>query len=267
MRVSSRLARVSGTVLPLALLAGCAPGTVTSAPSSHVLANVSGNWFFGVSDPVQPVTVSSFSGSLNSSGSQVTGTFHAVDSTRSPCVSSALDLPVTGTIDSSNRLTLSFPISGGTATLTTTTGGSYPVPGSSILISGGLCAENEAAMAGAVPSVSGTYTGVLTPGGSTGAAPTTATLTLAEASLPGADGFFPLSGTLTLSGSCSGTVSFANGSLSGLLINVIQANAIQSTGGSLTGSSAWNSAMIEPVQATLGTAPGCMDLIGNLVRQ
>lgn len=121
-------------------------------------------------------------------------------------------LSVTGTIDANNNLTLTIPISGGTATLTATiaTPESY-TPGT-WQITGGACAMPSTAIQIAeFAPPTGTYTGVVNVLDTATGLPVAGTATnitaaLNQSTAPNADGEFPLSGTVTATGAC--TISF-----------------------------------------------------------
>jgi hypothetical protein len=197
----------------LGALLGCGttPTSTTTASSS---LNLAGDW--AVLVPVNtlvpitlPTPVADFLGALQSSAGTVTGTFHALSPSLTPCVPYTQDLPVSGTIDPSNKLTLTIPIAGGTATITAaiTTPESYT--NGTWQIVGGSCAMPLTAiqMAEFAP-VTGTYTGVFNVIDTTTGLPVSGTATnvttaLVQATTPNADGQFLLSGTITTSGACT----------------------------------------------------------------
>src|ERR1700727_2348958 len=103
-------------LLPFTLL-GCARTPLpTVTPTSTTPQSLAGNWQMEVQSPTgaSPTLLVDFLGALSSQGSQVTGTFRIPpENTNTPCVPANQDIPFTGSIDSSNLLTLtSAPFSG-----------------------------------------------------------------------------------------------------------------------------------------------------------
>jgi hypothetical protein len=207
-------------LIPLAAILGCGVTPTPSTPSSSVL-NLTGDWV--VLAPPNPLTplalptpVADFMGALQSSGSTITGTFRAISPAFPQCVSFTQDLPVSGTIGSSNKATLTIPIAGGTATITATITTPQSYTNGTWQIVGGACAMPLTAieMAEFAPAT-GTYTGTLNVLDLTTNLPvpgtaTAVTATLVQATTPNADGQFPLSGTITASGGCTVTFSITN---------------------------------------------------------
>jgi hypothetical protein len=208
----------------------------TPAPPVVILPNVTGNWELSVqlpqttppAFPTNPVEV--IFGSLASSGSTVTGTLHAEPLSLPNCVAASTDIAVTGTIDASNNLNLTAPLSGGTATIavsltpvtTTTPSGvtiTQPLLAGTYQVVGGACAQPSIALnAFQVPNVTGTYSGTLMQlfVNSTDTAPTVSvTATLAESTTPNSDGEYALSGTVTATGACNTTITFTQGMVVG----------------------------------------------------
>jgi hypothetical protein len=160
-------------------------------------------------------------GALQSSGGTVTGTFRAISTTFPQCVSFTQDLPVSGTIDANNNTSLTIPVAGGTATISATITTPQFYSNGTWQIVGGSCAmpSTSIQIAEFAPAT-GTYTGVLNvidintnlpvPGTAT-----TVNATLVQATTPNADGQFPLSGTLTATGACTGGFAISNEVVSG----------------------------------------------------
>ena len=209
-------------LLPIAAILGCGASPTQSSPTSP---NLSGDWIalaaptpIGTAPTMLPTPIADFIGALQFTGTAAAGTFRAFDSTYpNPCVSPTQDLPVTGTLDAANHLTLTLPISGGTATITATlpqnpqafTIGNWQIVG-------GACAMPATAIAIVqFAPVTGTYTGVLNvidftthlpvPGSAT-----TVSAALVQSTTPNADGQFPLTGTVTATGACSGSFPLGN---------------------------------------------------------
>jgi len=204
-------------LIPLALFIGCGVNPAPSAPGSSAL-NLTGDWVVLVPSipqvpPSLPSPLSDFMGALQSSGSNITGTFRAISTTFPQCVSPTQNLPVSGTIDSTNKVILTIPIAGGTATITATITTPQSYTSGTWQIVGGACAMPPTTidMAEFAPAT-GTYTGTLNIQNPTTHLPvpgtaTAVTATLVQSPTPNADGQFPLSGTMTASGACTGTFS------------------------------------------------------------
>jgi hypothetical protein len=210
-------------LLPLAALLGC--GTGLSNPTAAAPFNLSGNWYAAT-----PATQSgayigpiySFIGALQFSNGAVTGTLRATDRTDAvPCVSPTQDLAATGSFDPSGNLTLTVPIAGGTATITATVHDPNTYTNGRWQIIGGACAMPTSSIVIAqFAPVTGTYTATfntlnltaitLEPGTATNL-----TAVLSQSATPNADGQFPLTGTITATGACSGTFSIGNQLVSG----------------------------------------------------
>jgi hypothetical protein len=204
-------------LIPLAAILGCGVNPAPFTPTANAAFEFGGNWMaIAPGSPSSPATlptpIAEFTGALQFSGSSVTGTLRAFDPDFSnQCVSLTQDLPVTGTLDASNKLTLTVPISGGTATITAAIANSYTYMNGTWQILGGACAMPTTSIVIAhYAPVTGTYTGTLNtlsipnftivPGTAT-----TITAVLTQSAASNADGQFSLTGTLTASGACSGS--------------------------------------------------------------
>jgi len=256
-------------------LIGC--GGSAPAPPAPVFPNVTGNWQFLVGDPgsgiqLPPGTpIFSLSGSLSSTSTsgKVTGTLTALSLAGvigvTPCISDTTDIQVSGTIDSAGNLSLTAPISGGVATLTAVvTTNPIPFYSGTYQVVGGPCAQTAVPLASiAVPNISGTYAGTLTQGVPQGTGSLTVKATLVESTAPNADGKYPLSGTLTYSGDCSGTFTLTNY----LVAGVNMQNGPFLTGEFFTGTIPVQPTM--PMVAFFSEPTGCVGIAynGNLTRQ
>jgi hypothetical protein len=252
-------------LLPLVALLGCGAGTASNPTAST--SSLNGNWEVSVSGAlVNSATVTDFKGALELSGGIVTGTFRVLSSTPfgGNCPSITTDLTATGTLDSSNNLTLTIPLSGGIATINA----SLPldtnafIPGTYQIV-GGTCATPLVAMdIIQFPPVTGTYTGTLSSAGSPNA---TVTAVLAQSTTPNSDGQFPLSGTVTVQGVCSLTMPLAP--------EVVSGNGISSTsGGFPTSEAAVTGAVIPPLANSIQASvqiyvTNCDGGSGTLTRQ
>jgi hypothetical protein len=221
-------------LIPLAAILGCGV-TPTPATTTSPSLSLSGNWMAiaPATPSTPPITlptpIAEFTGALQFSGNAVTGTLRAFDPEfPNQCVSMTQDLPVSGTLDASNKLTLVVPISGGTATITATLGtNSETYTNGTWQIVGGACAMPVTSIVIAhYAPVTGTYTGTLNtfdittltivPGTAT-----SITAVLTQSTAPNADGQFPLTGTIIATGACSGNFTIANEAVSGGAITPI----------------------------------------------
>jgi len=197
-------------LLPLAALIACG-----SNPSSTLLPpTLSGNW---EADSVQFLnypgvpTLIHFAGPLQFSNGTITGTITATvlggvypDGSLAPgCGPSSPPTSVTGTLDANNNLTLSVPVAGGMATLTATLS-STPTTAidGSFQIVGGSCAAGASTMTIAQYNpVLGTFTGTLLV--ATDRVITTQMTAVLNQSTTPANGQYPLSGTIKVTGACN----------------------------------------------------------------
>jgi hypothetical protein len=143
-------------------------------------------------------------------------------SVSAPCVSFYQDLPVTGTIDAANNLTLNATIAGGAATLQATlTQDLQAFSSGTYSIVGGACAMPSTSMfTYQIPPITGTYTGTLTLYQSSPAVTASVAAQLTQSSTPTADGYFPLSGTISIAGGCPASVSLSGEYVEGPTIQV-----------------------------------------------
>jgi hypothetical protein len=223
--------KLSANLLALGVLAfaGCGTSTPFQGIMTGPTTSVTGNWEVAGTpasgSTALPGPIAAFIGSLVSSGSTITGTMRALSSLASPCVSILQDLSVTGTITSANVLTLTIPIAGGTATVTGVLGASLQdfMP-ATYTISGGTCAmpATIGSMVQFAP-LTGTYTGTLTESLPTSGPIAIATAVLSQSTAANADGMFPLSGTVTLTGVCATSFSFTDGAVFGDGVNTFYA--------------------------------------------
>ncbi|HEY5330722.1 MAG TPA: hypothetical protein VIJ79_12615 [Acidobacteriaceae bacterium] len=214
--------RILALALPLTCLLGCG-GSAPTLPAT-VFPNVTGNWQFlvGTAGPGLPVLIGSpiadLSGSLSSTDGKVTGTLTSLSISITPCISSNTDIQVSGTIDSAGNLSLTAPIAGGVATMTAlVTTNPIPLFEGTYQVIGGPCAQTSVPLRSIeVPNISGTYAGTLTESVPQTTGSLTLKATLVESTTPNADGKYPLTGSLTYSGDCTGTLSLTNYFVSGI---------------------------------------------------
>ncbi len=208
------------------LLAGCggSPGSNFSSPSA---ADVTGNWQIQTSansttsSPQGVVLL----GALQSSGSQVSGTFRFTNLAHPDACGSNQVVTLTGAAQADGSLALASAAmpNGATVKVSLTLTGTAPYSGiGTVEVDGNTCAlASQSAIGSQVASTTGTFTGTLSPGDdgdsdSDSGTPGSATMTLTQSSVAGTDGQFTETGTLNYKfGSCSGQVPL-NGSVSGV---------------------------------------------------
>ena len=225
----------------LMLLSGCGAGSFVS--SLFATPDLSGNWEIastsGLGAGTLPTAGVLLVGSLSSLGSNVSGIFRLANLALPNSCGTPLQqvVTVTGSIDSSRNLTLTSsafagsvlriqfvvpptlgPVGAG-ATLTGLTG--------TIAITGGNCTfASSTAFGSEITSLTGTYAGPVTASsfGTTPPIPSgTASLTITQATLPQADGQFPVTGTLNFTqGGCT-TSTALTGTVSGTQLTLSSA--------------------------------------------
>src|SRR5665213_643986 len=219
---SSPSASLQILALALPLLVGC--GGSAPAPPATVFPNVTGNWQFEVGNagPGVPILIGSpiaaLSGSLSSTDGKVTGTLTSLSISITPCISSNTDIQVSGTINSAGDLSLTAPVAGGVATITAlVTANLTPIFEGTYQVIGRPCAQTSVPLASIeVPNVSGTYAGTLTESNPQTTGSLTVKAALVESTTPNADGKYPLTGSITYSGDCTGTLSLTNYLVAGI---------------------------------------------------
>ena len=153
-------------------LAGCSASTESIALTDY--SRVVGNWQITPSASAVPA----FAGSLTVNGSQVSGTIHPLATTiggtittplirhqtSTTCTPGTASFPVTGSIDSDNKMTLtSASFTGGTLTVTGTLPNSQnALNNATFTITNGTCATPSAqAVMGKYDTISGSYNGTI----------------------------------------------------------------------------------------------------------
>ena len=220
-------------------------------------------------------------GALQSSGSQVTGTFRFTNLTQLNCGLNEV-IHVTGSVDSKDTLTLTSGklASGGVVNIHLLTISALGATSAgTIQVSGGSCpyATNVAVGLKVVP-VTGSFTGTLEPGsaanpGTTGGG--LATLALTQAVNPNSDGQFAVTGSLNFTvGTCAVTSQVA-GTISGVgtllssavLVQGKPASAALAASESINGSTlAVEQLLLYPAPCSTATQPP-VAFTGNLTRQ
>jgi hypothetical protein len=232
-------------LFPLAALLACGSSSSPSTPASAYL-NLTGDWValapaIPSTPGALPSPITDFMGALQSSGGTVIGTLHAISPVFPQCVSFTQDLQASGTIDPNGELTLTVPIAGGTATITATIVTPESYSNGTWQITGGDCAMPATAISIAqFAPATGTYTGILNVLNTTTGLPVAGTATnvtaaLIQSTTPNAHGQFPLSGTITATGACTGTFPIANEVVAGgVFIQLVTPNpAVEFSGGIL----------------------------------
>ena len=237
------------TISSVSLL-GCGGSSPAASTPPLEIAALAGDWRTAgqppASDPLTtPSPVAGFTGTLEGSGSAVTGTLVAYSYTPSANTISCINfapLSVSGSLDNSGKLSLTFPIAGGTGTINSVLGSNRQTgTAGTYTIVGGACAMPATPMLiNNFANLTGTYSGTLNQYATSAAGITypvagTATsmsVTLTESTTPDALGHFALSGSGTTAGACPTAFTLSPG-------NII-------TGGGLG---------IDPSQATSGSVP------------
>ncbi len=201
-------------LLPLAALMSCA----SSAPVSAANPTQSGDYVIVISP--SGVTPLVFSGNLNVVGTSVSGVFRYTNPAGN-CVSSAQDIPFSGSIVNSVLTLTSGTFSNGTATFTvaiptiSTTSGTQIGNGTGV-ISGGTCATASSPLQSTfIPTFGTTFSGTLT-------GPANGNLSLAVTeSAANADGQFPAVAAVSFAGtSCSFNLTGITGLVSGYTLSL-----------------------------------------------
>lgn len=188
-------------------LIGCGGSSSSSGPSPATPFSLqSGNWNVNASSSAAPGNNFIVGGNLTQSGTNISGVMHIFSSA---CFDLTIDVPVTGSVSAQSVTLTSSAIAGQVVTVNasgtsaTALTGTYSVGGT-----GCAAGDKGTISANLVPSISGSWHGTFT---SSVAAGTTinATATLTQSSTPDADGLFPVTGTVTFTGSpcfASGTI-------------------------------------------------------------
>ncbi|HWB32944.1 MAG TPA: hypothetical protein VG714_07215 [Acidobacteriaceae bacterium] len=195
-------------------LCGCGGGgldrgssSTSTPPPPNQTPALNGNWEIRAVSQIS-MTTYLVGGSLSTTGTDVSGILHIVN-TPSCYVSpngTIYDLPVTGTISTEGALSLtSSPVQNQTLQLSGTWSNGSIVSGT-YSVTGGCGNGDHGTITGfVVPSFSGTYTGTFT---SVSGLQIKTTIMVAQATTPGSDGEYSLSGTATFDSPCftSGTI-------------------------------------------------------------
>ncbi len=273
-------------------LSGCGSSPTSGAPSpttNPLLAALPSNmqiqltYSVGTPTPVQ-FFVANLIGSLTAQGNTVSGTLRYSTPSASPCISPTADITYIGTIDANNLLTLTTTSFAGTTAIIALqlpaafVGASYRVAGTAQLNGGSCAAAVTQGSAILVPSVTGTFTGSLTPSTTVTGNPATgpggsATVVLTQASA-NADGQFPLTGTLNFTSPNCTLATPVAGIVSGLTVQLVSGTSFPTIPGAVSAVSFFGGAFspgLAASQMDISVAvPGCPDIgfyNGSLTRQ
>lgn len=213
--MSARLVAVL-TAVSFGFFAGCGGGTDTITSQPAAVNPTSGNWVFIPANPLAGGSVSLppfLSGSLMASAGQMSADFLVSPVFEACPLTTSIDVALTGTVKGSQMTLTSAPWNSGVFTVTGVVGSDGNSFSGQWSVKGG-CADGASGELAAnyVPAVTGTWTGVLgtAPGQASGVLTgSTVTLQLVQAAEP-TQFSFPLSGTITVSGSTCG---FSSGTL------------------------------------------------------
>ena len=205
----------AASALLCTLLSGCGGGN-SSNPSAFSIQ--AGNWNINASSTAGGNDFI-IGGNLTQSGSSISGVMHIV---HSACFNLTTDVPVSGSV-SGRVVTLTSAPLNQVVTVTAIATSATALTGTYTASAAGCSAGDEGTIsANLVPSVTGSWHGTFTSTASSGTT-INATANLTQSPTADADGFFPVTGTVTFTGSpcfTSGTIvqSIAAGSVLGLEI-------------------------------------------------
>jgi hypothetical protein len=201
------------------LLSGCGGGGNSSSnPSAFSIQ--AGNWNVNASSTAAPGNSFIVGGNLTQSGSSISGVMHIVNSA---CFDLTTDVPVSGSVSGQTVTISSAAILGQVVTVSANATSATALTGTYAVTGTGCAAGDKGTIsANLVPSVTGSWHGTFTSTVSPGTT-INATANLTQSPTANADGFFPVTGTVTFTGSpcfTSGTIvqSIAAGSVLGLEI-------------------------------------------------
>lgn len=197
----------------LVLLCGCGGGGKTSGPppqGTNIANNIAGNWQFSTTSTVPGTAPMKIAGSINLSGSAVSGAVHVEGSN---CFDRLTTIGLTGTLTGSNISLTSTPAGGQITTFTgslTDTGftGTYT-------INGGCADGDQGNVTGIkIPFIANILSGIFT---ASGGETFDVAADIAQGSSASLEGSFAITGTATFRTSCfsSGTImtgTFSSGS-------------------------------------------------------
>jgi hypothetical protein len=216
--------------LPLAALLAC--GGSDSSNSIPAGGATTGDYIITVAGGTAQASV--FTGALTVSGTAVTGTFR-YNNPGTICVSSAQDIPFTGTVVNGSLILTSSSFVNSVATITLplpfgNNTSNQQVSTGTAVIAGGTCALASTTAKGQyIPSLSGTYSGAFS-----GPVAGTGSIVLVE-SAANADGQFPTTVAVSFSSTVNAACNFSiptsapvNGLISGATLQASNSNILVS---------------------------------------
>lgn len=193
------------------VLAGCP--AMTDSPQTTLTP---GNWSVTATSANPSIGAFYVGGNLTQNGSSLSGSMYVAGSL---CFDVSVPVSFTGTVNDDQVTLTSSAVDGQVFSVTATLTSSTAISGTYAIAGGCADGDRGTATAAAVPSISGAWDGpVISSGGSN----VRLSVTLAQATVASADGSFPLTGTLTYTGSsCSLSGTITNGFVAGsyLLMN------------------------------------------------
>ena len=201
------------------ILSSCQSVSVFPAPSL-----TRGNWAVTATSSDPAVGTIRLGGNLVQSGSSLSGSMFVVGSL---CFDVSQAVSFTGTVRGKQVTLTSATVAGQVLKVAATTTSTSAMSGTYTITGGCADGDNGTVDANAVPAISGTWKGPLT---GSGGSNVDLSIALTQAKTASADGSFPLTGTLTYTGStCSvnGTITSAFIAGSYILIN---ANTLETDG-------------------------------------
>lgn len=186
-------------VTTLALMvSGCGSGG-SSTNSSQTASIQSGNWSITAVSTTDPNSPFAIDGSLSQSGNTISGILHIF----AGCFDFSTDIPVSGTV-SGQKVTLTSPVViGEVLTVNASVLSSTALTGTyNVTANGPDCGTNDHGTFNGtlVPSISGSWHGSFISQLNSGSG-MNVTANLTQSATPDAHGFFPVSGTVSFSGS------------------------------------------------------------------
>jgi hypothetical protein len=180
-----------------------------------------GNWSVTATSSNSEVGTFKVGGNLTQSGNALSGSMYVVGSM---CFDVSQPVAFTGTVSGTDVTLTSADVNGQVFSVTATSTDSSTLSGTYTVTGGCAGSDSGTATASAVLSISGTWSGpVIGAGGPS----VTLSMTLAQGTVASSDGSFPLTGTLTYSGSsCSVSGTITNGFVAGSYI-LVNANTVE----------------------------------------
>jgi len=214
MDVMGRVAVILVCVMPLG---GCASSSV--ATTTTISENLTGNWQIQSGTAITASSTGGvfLTGALTANGAQVAGTINVT----APCIGAGAQ-SFAGAVSASGILTLdATPLPDVDVQLTLPASSASPLATGTISSAGVVCATafSGAAVGEQIANLSGTFAGPVTTAAGSG----NVSMALTQASMANANGQFPLTGSLTFTGTgCTETLA-VTGTISGVGLTVASA--------------------------------------------